>query len=300
MSQQDSMTILFADVCRSTTIFEEYGDRKAREIISHTLSAMTQVANKHGGQLIKTIGDEIMCTLPSGTAGVLAACDMQRRVTSDLQLVRYNVSVRIGLHFGDVLQENDDVFGDAVNVAARMAGIAKAQQVVTTTSTAQDLSEDHNLEIRSLGKTRVKGKLMPIEIVDVLWQDDTSNVTTVSQALNIEEIQDRASLTIHYGDKTIEIRDVSPPFMMGRDPANDLVVDDEWVSRVHASLEYRKGYFVLVDRSTNGTYLTTDNDQEFRVHQDEVHLRRQGVISLGQTAANRTPDGLVRFECHNS
>ena len=87
---------------------------------------------------------------------------------------------------------------------------------------------------------------------------------------------------------------------MGRDPANDLVVDDEWVSRVHASIEYRKGYFVLVDRSTNGTYLTADNDEEFRVHQDEVHLRRQGIISLGQTAANRTPDGLVRFDSHST
>ncbi len=293
------MTILFADVCRSTQLFEQHGDVKAREIIATTLSALTQVTHKHGGRVIKTIGDEIMSTLPSGEAGVLAACDMQRRVSNDLNIVRHNVSVRIGLHFGDVLVENDDVFGDAVNVSARMAGLAKSQQIVTTASTAEDVSPDHGLEIRSLGKTRVKGKLMPIEIVDVLWQEDTSNVTTVSQALKLDDIEERASVTVRFGDKTIEVKDVSPPFTMGRDRSNDLIIDDEWISRNHASIEYRKGYFVLVDRSTNGTYLKIDGEEELRVHRDEVHLRRFGIVSLGQLSENRSEEQLVRFECHN-
>ena len=300
MSKQDSMTILFADVCRSTQLFEQHGDVKAREIIATTLSALTQVTHKHGGRVIKTIGDEIMATLPTGTAGVLAACDMQRRVASDLKILRHSVAIRIGLHFGNVLCENDDVFGDAVNVAARMAGLAKAQQIVTTASTSEDVPPEHALEIRSLGKTRVKGKLMPIEIVDVLWQEDTSNVTTVSQALKLDDIEERVAITIRFGDKVIEVKDVSPPFTMGRDRTNDLIIDDEWVSRNHASIEYRKGYFVLVDRSTNGSYLKIDGEDEFRVHRDEVHLRRFGTVSLGQLAENRTEDQLVRFECQNS
>ncbi len=299
MSQQESMTILFADVCRSTQLFEQHGDVKAREIIATTLSALTQVTHKHGGRVIKTIGDEIMATLPTGEAGVLSACDMQRRVANDLNIVRHSVAVRIGLHFGDVLCENDDVFGDAVNVSARMAGLAKAQQIVTTASTVEDVSPAHGLEIRSLGKTRVKGKLMPIEIVDVLWQEDTSNVTTVSQALKLDDIEDRASVTVRFGDKTIEVKDVSPPFTMGRDRTNDLIIDDEWISRNHASIEYRKGYFVLVDRSTNGTYLKIDGEEEFRVHRDEVHLRRFGIVSLGQLSENRQPEHIVHFECHN-
>ncbi len=297
MSRQESVTILFADVCRSTQLFERYGDVKAREIIATTLSALTQVTKKHGGQVIKTIGDEIMCTLPDGNAGILAGCDMQRRLSSDLNLLRHGIAIRIGLHHGNVLVENDDVFGDAVNIAARMAGLAKAQQIVTTASTAAERNEDGGLQIRSLGKTRVKGKLMPIEIVDVMWQEDTSNVTTVSAALAIDELKDRASLTVRFRDQVIELKDVSPPFTMGRDQSNDLILDDEWVSRNHASLEYHKGHFVLVDRSTNGTYLKTGNDEEFRLHQDEVLLRNVGTISLGQASEQRTPEGIVHFEC---
>lgn len=295
MSNQDAVTILFADVCRSTQLFEQYGDVKAREIISNVLSALTQVTKKHGGAVVKTIGDEIMATLPTATAGVLAGCDMQRRVASDLTLARYSIMIRVGLHYGSVLREDNDVFGDAVNVAARMAGLAKGQQIVTTQSTVQDFDASDNLEVRSLGKTRVKGKLMPIEIVDVLWQEDTSNVTTVSAALKVDDLPARAHMTLRYGDRTIELRDLSPPFTMGRDRQNDLIIDDEWVSRNHASIEFRKGFFILVDRSTNGTYLTTDGDDELRVHRDEVLLRKSGVISLGQMASQRETGNLLYF-----
>lgn len=297
MSNQDELTIIFADVCRSTQLFEQYGDVKAREIISTCLSALSQIVRKYGGETIKTIGDEVMCTLPTADAGVHAACDMQRRVTSDLTLTRYNISIRIGLHFGSVLCENNDVFGDAVNVAARMAGLAKGQQIVTTQSTAQKVDASAEIDVRSLGKTRVKGKLMPIEIVDVLWQEDTSNVTTVSAALKIDDMPVRAKVAMRYGGRALELKDISPPFMMGRDRQNDLIIDDEWVSRNHASIEYRKGYFVLIDSSTNGTYLKIDGDEEIRVHRDEVHLRKHGIISLGQFSSQRDEENLLYFEC---
>jgi class 3 adenylate cyclase len=296
MSKQDNLTIIFADVCRSTEIFEQYGDVKAREIISQCLNVLTQIVNKHGGRLIKTIGDEVMCTLPTASAGILAAAEMQKRVTSELELVRHTISIRVGLHYGNVVCEDDDVFGDAVNVAARMAGLAKAQQIVTTQSTATDVPSSAGIEVRSLGKTRVKGKLLPIDIVDIMWQEDTSNVTMVSAALNLDDLMTRMGLTIKFGEKVVDMKDSSPPVMMGRDRQNDLILDDEWVSRNHASIEYRQGHFILVDRSTNGTYVTSGQEDEMRVHRDEVHLGKSGIISLGQIKANREEQGLIRFE----
>ena len=296
MSKQEHLTIIFADVCRSTQIFEQYGDVKAREIISHCLDILTQIVNKHGGRVIKTIGDEVMCTLPTANAGVQAAAEMQKRVTSELELVRHTISIRVGLHYGNVVSEDNDVFGDAVNVAARMAGLAKAQQIVTTASTVADIPAGGGVEIRSLGKTRVKGKLLPIEIVDIMWQEDTSNVTMVSAALNLDDLMQRSGLGIQFGDKKIEMKDSSPPVMMGRDRQNDVSLDDEWVSRNHASIEFRQGHFILVDRSTNGTYVTSGKEDEMRVHRDEVHLGKKGIISLGQIKENREEVSLIHFE----
>ena len=185
MTQSRPQTILFADVSGSTRLFETKGDQEARRLIAMVLGALTKVCEQHGGRVIKTIGDEIMCTFPSALNGVLAACDMQRRMGRDIDFVRDSLAVRIGMHHGDALEEEDgDVYGDAVNTAARMASLAKREQVVTTAATYDSLSGKVP-EARSLGKARVSGKLLPIAIVDLVWQEDTSGMTMVQSAIRL-------------------------------------------------------------------------------------------------------------------
>src|SRR5690606_27151788 len=141
------------------------------------------VAHRHGGKLIKTIGDEIMCTFPSAVQGLLASTDMQRRMKSDMAFVQDNIGIRIGLHHGEALGEENDVFGDAVNVAARMAAIAKRDQIVATSSTALDIPNTAVACVRSIGTARVDVKVLPIEIVDVMWQEDISHLTAVRRVV---------------------------------------------------------------------------------------------------------------------
>ena len=162
MSQSRPQTILFADVSGSTRLFETKGDVEARRLIAAVLDALSIVCVGHGGRVIKTIGDEIMCTLPTAMSGLLAACDMQRKMSRDINFVRDNLAVRIGFHHGNALEENGDVFGDAVNVAARMASLAKREQIVSTAATVNGLSGTRLPETRSLGRARVSGKLLPI------------------------------------------------------------------------------------------------------------------------------------------
>jgi predicted component of type VI protein secretion system len=94
----------------------------------------------------------------------------------------------------------------------------------------------------------------------------------------------------------LELDQLSPPFTLGRDTNSSLMVDAEWVSRNHALIEYKRGYFSISDRSTNGTYVKLGEDDELRLHRDEVHLRKSGVISLGQTMA-LNPDHVLYFQC---
>src|SRR5688572_11827262 len=299
MTQSRPQTILFADVSGSTRLFETKGDQEARRLIAMVLSALTKVCEQHGGRVIKTIGDEIMCTFPSALNGVLAACDMQRRMGRDIDFVRDSLAVRIGLHHGDALEEEDgDVYGDAVNTAARMASLAKREQVVTTAATYDSLSGKVP-EARSLGKARVSGKLLPIEIVDLVWQEDTSGMTMVQSAIRISDLQGAApaknKLKLRHRGNLIELTEDSEPFMMGREATNGLVVEADWVSRTHAQIEFKRGHFMICDRSTNATYVTIGQDAELRVHRDELHLRKSGSISMGQSAAINTHD-LIHFD----
>lgn len=297
MTERRPLTILFADVSGSTRLFETRGDEAARHLIGSILIALAEVAAHHGGTVVKTIGDEIMCTFPGPLYGMLAATDMQRRIKNDAEFARDNLAIRIGLHHGDALVENGDVFGDAVNTAARMADktLARRDQIVTTASTVSGITHTAGLRVRSLGAVRVLGKQAPIEVVDVLWQEDIAHVTTVQRVMAVSEAVDCVRLLLRFKSQVFEL-DEGTPFSIGRDPASSLVVETEWVSRNHALIEWKRGYFMLADRSTNGTWLRIGDDDELLVHRDETHLRRSGSISLGQAHQADVAD-LVYFQC---
>lgn len=295
--QQVSATVLFADICGSTRLFEKYGDWQARQIESRVLDLLTAKTTEFDGTVIKTIGDEIMSRFPDAERAVNAACEMHAAIKDDPALLELNIAVKIGLHHGSVLVEHDDLFGDAVNVAARMVSQAKADQIITTRETVRQLSDGLEHTIRSLGRSRVRGKQDEMEIVEIIWQESAS----LTQMVNIgqqEELRNLlfGRLILEYRGVKVEVEPTSQMFMIGRGEKNHLVVDRELVSRSHADIEFRQGKFILVDHSTNGTYLLLENGSRFFVRREEFTLQDQGSICLGQAVADNDPD-LIRFQC---
>lgn len=174
MSRQNAtLAIVFADISGSTRLYESLGDAVARELVSQCLDLMTEYTHKHSGTVIKTIGDEIMCTYPTADQAIESTMAMQEAVTEDLPRINPNtpaeLSIRIGLHYGPCILESGDVFGDAVNVAARMAGLAKGQQIITTRDTAEALSPLLSASTRHLDRIPVKGKAEELDIFEVIW-----------------------------------------------------------------------------------------------------------------------------------
>jgi len=295
--QQVSATILFADICGSTRLFEQYGDVQARLIETRVLDKLTEETEVYGGVVIKTIGDELMCRFPGAEQAVKSACDMHRAVKNDPELAKLNMAIKIGLHHGPVLVENNDVFGDAVNVAARMVSLSKADQIITTGETVGFLYDELRQITRNLGRSSVRGKQDEIEIAEVIWNDtDTCNLTQMAGAS--EDLRNllTARLVLEYRGKTIELMPSAKAYKIGRWDKNDLVVDRELVSRTHAAIEFRQGKFILVDQSTNGTYLLLDNGSRFFVRREEFNLHDRGMICLGQLVKDDNPD-VIRYVC---
>ncbi len=298
MTESQDLTILFADISGSTRLFEQRGDVTARQLIASVLAALIDICNGQGGRVVKTIGDEIMCTFPDARAGVTAACRMHRRLAADPGFHKENLAIRIGLHHGTALIEPNDVFGDVVNTAARMVALAKREQIVGTASTLAALASSGEWRLRSLGRTRVPGKLLPMDIAEVIWQEDTADLTAVhrTQAASADE-EAAAVVTLCYRGRVIELDDKSEPFTLGREAGNGITVEQEWVSRIHATIEFKRRHFVVTDRSTNGTYIKLGQDDEIWLHRDELHLRKSGSISLGRGFA-RNQDDIVYFQCN--
>lgn len=295
--QQEPATILFADIGGSTRLFEQYGNLRARQIETRVLDLLAARTVAHQGTVIKTIGDEIMSSFPSAEAGIQAACEMQKGIKNDLALADLNIAIRIGLHHGPVLVEKNDVFGDAVNVAARMVQLAKSDQIITTRETMRGLPSEFEPMTRELGRAHVRGKQDEIEIVEIIWFESTS-MTQMSDVESEKILRNKlyARLLLVYRGQNIELKPSTDLFNIGRGPRNDLIIDRELVSRSHAIIEFRQGKFILADHSTNGTYLMLENGSRFFVRREEITLHDQGIICLGQTAFKENPD-IIHYEC---
>jgi adenylate cyclase len=104
-------------------------------------------------------------------------------------------------------------------------------------------------------------------------------------------------LHLRYGRKEVYMDKDKPALTLGRLPENDLIVDDGIASRFHARIEYHRGKFVLIDQSSNGTYVFLDGEKPSLIHHDEYVLSNSGFISLGREAKAGTP-GMISFSCN--
>ncbi len=294
--EKTKLAIIFADISKSTQLFEAYGNIRARDIVSHTLSILSKITVEYKGVVIKTIGDEVMCTFDDLDKAIDASLRMPQAVHEDEELAEIGISIKIGLHYGDVLQEKNDVYGDAVNVAARMVQQARPDQIITTKETVNFLPVYQHSSLRSLGTVQVRGKQEDIEIFELIWQPDTTDLTIMHGQMPLRQEGPKASLILRYANKDFRLEKNILPFLMGRGEKNNLVVRDQSVSRTHASIEYRRGKFVLIDRSTNGTFLQIDNEELVFLHRDQMHLRREGIILLGQDGSESGTEA-IHFLC---
>ncbi len=99
-------------------------------------------------------------------------------------------------------------------------------------------------------------------------------------------------LELRFHDHIIEISQARPTVTMGRQRHNDLVVQDNRVSRSHARFEYRGGEFMLIDQSTNGTYVFVKGKKGMNLKQDELPVEGSGVIGLGRKVTPDSPQAI--------
>ena len=288
-----NLAIVFADISGSTRLYETLGDAVARELVSQCLDLMSEQITKYDGTVIKTIGDEIMCTFPTAERATESSMGMQEAITEDLPDMNPNtpstMTISIGLHFGSAILEGGDVFGDAVNVAARMAGLAKGGQIITTQQTAEELAPILRSQTRHLDRITVKGKSDLIDIFEVIWQPE--DVTRIATNVIKKETKS-VSLKLVYHDKVMRLDETSGTVILGRGKKADMVVNDTMASREHARIECRRDKFVLTDQSTNGTYVMTADGPAY-LRREETTLTGEGKISFGREIAEA--DEVVTF-----
>lgn len=290
MAKDLEVAILFADVVGSTQLYDEFGDTKASETVALCLDVMKDATHQFNGKVIKTIGDEVMSTFPTVDEAMLAASMMQKRLSIDHASAGNGipVSIRIGCHYGPVVEEQNDIFGAAVHTANRMTSQAKARQVVISGSSVAHMSPEMRKQTRQIDVATVRGRIDEVALFELLWQPEeaTSMLPTIGWEAKVRNV---SRLIVSFRDTSVAVDDRKKNANIGRAEDNDLVVKGNLISRIHAKIEMRRGKFFLVDQSTNGTFLKTAAGEEIFVRRDSTELFGEGIIGLGKLATADSP-----------
>jgi adenylate cyclase len=293
MPDQTTGCVLFADVSGSTKLYETVGDAKAHAAIDRCIKLFTSVTQANAGRVIKTIGDEVMAEFPQATNGAAAAKAIQQGVSDMEPLDNVRLGVRVGFHDGPVVHRDNDVFGDTVNLAARLTELASRGQIITSFETVERLTQLQKMDCRKLYSIPVKGREQEVVICELMWADtdDATQVAAMRPATSTSAIR---KLRLVCRDRVLEIGPGGKRSgVLGRDATADLTVADKMASRAHCEVELRQDKFFVVDRSANGTFLTNDGDNEMVLRREEALLRGHGYIALGQSRTTATE--LVEF-----
>lgn len=287
------MAVLFADISESTRLYQKLGDTAARAIVAESLAVISSVLARHQGRLVKTIGDEVMCVFPSADLAVLAASEMQTSITAG-RPGDHPVAIHIGLHHGPVLVEEDDVFGDTVNVAAYLAAVASGEQILTTQTTESHLSDALKTCVRPIFNTVLKGATEETRVYQVLWRADNIALTDVNLKSDKSIPADTGSLVLSLGEERVRVDQWRIGVVVGRAKECDLVVTDKFASRKHFTIRLVRTHFYLYDHSINGTFVSLESGEEVHVLRRELLLDGSGQICLGHSRDDQ-PTEIISF-----
>jgi class 3 adenylate cyclase len=175
------VTLLFTDIVGSTTYFEEMGDIAGREMIRAHNDLLFPIIEAHGGKVIKTIGDSIMASFADPVRAVEGAVAMQRALEAYNKTTtgQHRLRVRMGLHCGEAVVDDRDLFGDMVNTAARVEAKAQGSEIIISASLCLRL-DPAALPVVLLGSEPIKGKKERLDLYLVNWNGRSEEEIKVS------------------------------------------------------------------------------------------------------------------------
>ena len=168
--------IMFTDMVGYTAMMQK-AELRARELVQNHREIIKPLIEKHAGEVVQYVGDGTFSTFGSAIEAVNCAIEIQRNLKDNEEL-----SLRIGIHVGDVVVEGDEVYGDGVNVASRLEPMAEAGGVCISGRVYDDIRNQEDMETKFLGEKVLKNVDHPIKIYSL-----TGKGLKVSETFEVEE-----------------------------------------------------------------------------------------------------------------
>ena len=280
------VTVVFADFTGSTGIFESLGNAKATQAVTRLTKWVGEVCTSKNGQVVKNLGDGVLMVFFQNEAAVDAVIEMQQVHAERIKKWpdKLKMYLKVGMAHGEVIEQEGDFFGDAVNVASRLSDLAGADQILATDKVIDELPPDTLVRYRSLGVMGLRGRHEACMVYRVEWQNEvSSDFFTVPAELSATPVDNTVRpsslIALSWLDMQSTFTPADSPVYLGRDADAQFVVSDPCVSRLHVKITWRAGKFYLEDVSSYGTWV------RFAGSDAVIALRRQECVLLGEGEA---------------
>ena len=255
------------------------GDTVAFALVSSGVTLMEREIAAHRGRVVKRLGDGVLAAFEKVESALHATqAVFTALANAETGSAQEPLHVRFAISHGMAVVAGTDVFGDVVNVAARLLARAAPDEVLLSGEACESLGADFGGTVQLIDSLAVSGRPSKISAYRFLWRNvdattlDNRRARGTPRPVALQVVCAGASYVLGTNRRVLTI---------GRSSENDIVVNDSTVSRKHATLLARENKFSLVDTSSNGTDVEPNNGQKLRVVREEVTLSSSGTIVVG-------------------
>lgn len=282
-----SACILISDITGSTQLYEVESNTDALNQISAVLARMRQIIETLGGVCVKSQGDDVLSYFDQPEQAFQAARKMIYEDWSG------ELSVHVGLYYGEFLTRDGDIYGPPVNTAARLASLAKPKEMLLGDECFDLLEPDSQKHLTLIGELQLKGQFKPTRVYACSAIDmSKTTVTFANKSAGRASRIDTARFS--YLERKWQIGE-GETLSIGRSGDNDIVLDQAWVSRQHGVVSVRRGQLEFTDHSSTGSVLQSGDGTEITLHRRATLLKGNGLIFLGSGGLEDTSNA-VKFD----
>ena len=154
--------IVFTDICEFTELMSR-DENKAMALLEQQRTLLKPIIKNFNGERVKEIGDGILISFPSAVKAVTCSLEIQRILAHNPDL-----TLRIGIHIGDVIKKGNDVFGDGVNIASRLEPLAEPGGICVSERVHEDIKNKPDISAAFQEEQLLKGVEKPIKVYSIL------------------------------------------------------------------------------------------------------------------------------------
>lgn len=245
---KQEFAVMFADIAGSTSFFERRGDLSGIAMVQELVDRARRAVEPLGGQVVKSIGDAVLVRFQEAEPAVRGAVSLQQgfaewnRARAEADRMR----LRVGVSWGSGFVKGEDVFGDVVNLAARLEQVAQPGQIVVSAALHLAARQVAGVTLRRLPDAQLKGKAAPQELYEVVWPGAEAAAAGPTRSYSLMVLEEKEG-----GVHPLTAAET----VLGRQEGEIRFPDDKLLSSPHARFHLEADGLRVEDLSSGGVFL---------------------------------------------